>query len=434
MSQIWLWVRGMDCADEAALIRRALAGNPGVVGLEFDLVNGRVEVGFDPNLTTADAVLAAVRRTGLGAELRDPGKPGAPGTDPLHARAHDHAVRDRSTAWTVASGILLTAGWLVEGFNATHWLEGLAGHSHDPRASVLYGLSALAGLWPMWPRAVAALRHRRLDMHVLVCVSVAGAAAIGEWAEGAAVAFLFAVAHRMEAWSLERARSALAELTGRGTADMWAGWHRRAPTERWIERFAGVYTPIVTGAALAVALGPPLVSGHWSLWFYRALVFLVLACPCALVISTPVTVVAAVTSAARRGVLIKGGAPLEQAAGAEGSSASALEAAGVVVATIADPAPRIASASVVVQAGASAQSRTFLVAHARRTMAVIRQNVAVALATKLAFLIVASVGAAPLWAAVLADTGATVVVTLNGLRLLHAHDAPSTAAPVPQRS
>ena len=57
-----------------------------------------------------------------------------------------------------------------------------------------------------------ALRHLRLDMHVLVCLSAAGAAAIGQWAEAAAVAFLFAVAHRLEAWSLERARDALASV------------------------------------------------------------------------------------------------------------------------------------------------------------------------------------------------------------------------------
>ena len=58
----------------------------------------------------------------------------------------------------------------------------------------------------MVPRALASLRYRRLDMHVLVCMSAIGATSIGQWAEAAAVAFLFAVAHLMEAWSIERAR------------------------------------------------------------------------------------------------------------------------------------------------------------------------------------------------------------------------------------
>ena len=94
----------------------------------------------------------------------------------------------------------------------------------------------------MWPRALAALRHLRLDMHVLVCLSAAGAAAVGQWAEAAAVAFLFALAHRLEAWSLERAREALASVADRGvlSAD---GSQPSAPVERWIERFAAVYTP-----------------------------------------------------------------------------------------------------------------------------------------------------------------------------------------------
>ena len=153
---------------------------------------------------------------------------------------------------------------------------------------------------------MASLRHVRLDMHVLVCLSVLGAAAIGEWSEGAAVAFLFALAHRMEAWSIERARAAIAALVGRGLAPVGEGAAQSAAVERWIERFAAIYTPVVTGAALVVAVVPPLVDGQWAVWFYRALVFLVLGCPCALVISTPVTVVAALTSAARRGVLDQG--------------------------------------------------------------------------------------------------------------------------------
>ena len=88
----------------------------------------------------------------------------------------------------------------------------------------------------------------------------------------------------------------------------------RAPTQRFIERFAQVYTPAVFVLALAVALGTPWLMGWtWLEAFYKALVLLVIACPCALVISTPVTVVSALASAARRGILIKGGTYLENA-------------------------------------------------------------------------------------------------------------------------
>jgi Cd2+/Zn2+-exporting ATPase len=87
---------------------------------------------------------------------------------------------------------------------------------------------------------------------------------------------------------------------------------RRAPTEQWVESFARVYTPIVMALAVVVLLAPPLLfNGAWDAWFYRALVLLVIACPCALVISTPVSVVAALAGAAKQGVLIKGGVHLE---------------------------------------------------------------------------------------------------------------------------
>lgn len=87
---------------------------------------------------------------------------------------------------------------------------------------------------------------------------------------------------------------------------------RRSPAEQWVERFARVYTPAVMLLAFLVFLVPPLLFGAaWSEWFYRALVLLVIACPCALVISTPVSIVAALTAAARAGVLIKGGAFIE---------------------------------------------------------------------------------------------------------------------------
>ncbi len=87
---------------------------------------------------------------------------------------------------------------------------------------------------------------------------------------------------------------------------------RRAPSEQWVEKFARVYTPLVMLLALAILLVPPLMFAQpWSAWIYNSLVLLVIACPCALVIATPVSIVAALTAAARAGVLIKGGVFVE---------------------------------------------------------------------------------------------------------------------------
>lgn len=87
----------------------------------------------------------------------------------------------------------------------------------------------------------------------------------------------------------------------------------RAPTQRFIDRFARIYTPAVFALALLIAVLPPLLAGgSWQDWIYRALVLMVIACPCALVISTPVTIVSGLAAAARDGILIKGGNFLEE--------------------------------------------------------------------------------------------------------------------------
>ncbi len=87
---------------------------------------------------------------------------------------------------------------------------------------------------------------------------------------------------------------------------------RKSRAERFVERFARVYTPMVTLAAVLVIVGPPLLWGApFTVWFVRGLTLLVIACPCALVISTPVAVVSGITAGARRGVLVKGGVYLE---------------------------------------------------------------------------------------------------------------------------
>lgn len=88
---------------------------------------------------------------------------------------------------------------------------------------------------------------------------------------------------------------------------------QRAPTQRFVDRFARVYTPVVFAVAIMIAFVPPLaMGGDWYEWFYKALVLLVIACPCALVISTPVTVVSGLAAAARRGIVVKGGLYIEE--------------------------------------------------------------------------------------------------------------------------
>ncbi len=88
---------------------------------------------------------------------------------------------------------------------------------------------------------------------------------------------------------------------------------RKAPAEQFVDRFSRIYTPLVVAIAASLALLPSLLGEPFEVWFYRALALLIIACPCALVISTPVTVVSAIGAASRRGILVKGGAALEAA-------------------------------------------------------------------------------------------------------------------------
>jgi Cd2+/Zn2+-exporting ATPase len=394
-------VYGLDCAEEVAALKREVG--PAVGGadkLGFDILNGRMTVAAN-SAASAEAVLAAVARTGMRAEPWQDGE----------AATADAGFweRNRRTALTAVSGTLLLAGVAAHaafaGFRAA-FLEESQGW--PPAVAVAcYALSALAGMWSVLPKAWVALKHLRPDMNLLMVVAVSGAVAIGQWAEAATVAFLFSLSLALEAWSVGRARRAVAALMdlappsarllhpggreevvapdrvpvgarfrvrpgdrvpldgrvveGSGGVDqspitgesvpvaknpgdeVFAGTingegelvvestkpasdttlaritrmvgeaqSRRSPSERWVERFARSYTPAVMLAALAVLLVPPLLfGGGWADWLYRALVLLVIACPCALVISTPVTIVAALASAARNGVLVKGGVFVE---------------------------------------------------------------------------------------------------------------------------
>ncbi len=405
MKALELRIRGMDCVEEVILLKRELG--PIVGGeerLSFDVLNGKMTVAEGPPIPLED-ISSAVARAGLRAEVwREQGE------TPIDPAPWWRRPR---TVLTGISGAFLLAGfvshWSTAGsFAATMGSEGLGPAQEVPLLiRALYFIAVLAGGWQVFPKAWLAVRHGRADMNLLMTVAIGGAIGIGEWFEAAAVSFLFALALTLEAWSVARARRAVASLlkltpttarirradgtehelaaeeipvgasfvvkpgerialdglvaegetevnqapiTGESVpVPKRAGDHvfagtingdgaviitstkpardttlariirmvgeaqsRRAPTEQWVERFARIYTPSVMALAVVMFLIPPLfLNGSWMDWLYRALVLLVIACPCALVISTPVSIVAALASAARNGVLIKGGAFVE---------------------------------------------------------------------------------------------------------------------------
>jgi Cd2+/Zn2+-exporting ATPase len=355
-------VRGLDCAHEGAVLRRALEGASGAESVAFDYPRGRMAVtgGIAPK-----DVLAAVARAGFEA---------APWTD-------ERESRRLLTILTAISGAAV--------------LVILLGGPPAP----LSVTAVAAGFWHVVPRAVAAARRLRPDMHLLMTVAVLGALGLREWTEAGSVAFLYSLSLALEAWSVGRARRAVEKLldlapatatlldperrvpaeevapksrilvrpgervpldgivregtssldqsplTGESLpvtkepgAEVFAGTingpgalvvettkeagdttvahmvrlvelagEKRSNAEQWVERFARIYTPAVMAAALLVFV----LGGAGGPAFYRALVLLVIACPCALVISTPVSIVAGLTAAARHGVLVKDGRHLE---------------------------------------------------------------------------------------------------------------------------
>jgi Cd2+/Zn2+-exporting ATPase len=380
-----LRVQGMDCADEVSAIQSALRALPDVRDVRVNLMGGTVTVAHARGLT-ANQLITAIAGVGLKAFQQEVG--GSSASAP---------VLPRGPLLAVALSVGLTGVGL-----AAQWFRLL------PVAGCIaaFALAIVAGGWLIFPKALRAIRRFAPDMNLLMTMAVIGAAGIGEWSEGAAVASLFALAELLEMFSVARARRAIRSLmslapetawrkegdgvrevpvervvvgdivavrsgsrvpvdgvVGVGTSSVnqapitgesvpvekrpgdavFAGTingegalevrvtklssdttlariihlveeaqSQKAPSQRFVDSFAKYYTPGVMALALLAFLVPPLLlGGAWAEWFYRALVLLVISCPCALVISTPVSVVSGLTAMARRGVLIKGGAFLE---------------------------------------------------------------------------------------------------------------------------
>lgn len=402
-----LKIKGMDCAEEVAILKREIGPLVGgEANLSFDVLKGQMTVLASASEAKLESIVKAVQKTGM---------------DAVAYEANRDVRLEQSTWWerqgrlalTLASGALTAAGLGLHLRLAGEWAavlgsEGMGQASSVPFAvRVLYLLAVVAGVFLVLPKAWFSLRRLRPDMNLLMTIAVCGAVAIGEWFEAATVAFLFALSLTLESWSVSRARRAIEKLLDlapavirviessgmvkevapdtvqvgtlfqirpgerialdgevvKGTSDVnqapitgesipvtkeagtivYAGTvngagtlevrstkasqdttlatiirmvgeaqQKRAPSEKWVDQFAQYYTPSVLVIAFAVFLIPTLAFGRpVEVWLYQALVLLVIACPCALVISTPVSVVAALAAAAKHGVLVKGGTHME---------------------------------------------------------------------------------------------------------------------------
>ena len=391
-----LKIQKMDCPTEEALIRKVIAGEQGVFGLDFDLINRVLTVNHTLTQTTSiDAVLAGIGMAGvpLSGERIDAGTAASPG----------EAEAPSISRWQWL--MMAVAGVAAIGSEIVAYATG---DETSITVAILALVAIFTGGLETLRKGWIALKSFTLNINLLMTVAVFGAVAIGQWPEAAVVIWLFGIAEMIEVLSLDRARNAIralmahapetafvrqadgawtelpadqisvgqivrvrpgerialdgvvvsgqsgvnqAPITGESMpvektpgASLFAGTlnergvlefrvtagkgettldriarsiqaaqGQRAPTQRFVDKFARVYTPTVFVLALMVALVPPLAFGMaWYDWIYKALVLLVIACPCALVISTPVTIVSGLSSAARRGILVKGGVYLEQ--------------------------------------------------------------------------------------------------------------------------
>ena len=376
-------ISGMDCGDCAAKLEKRLGVLPGVRSAVVNFGAGKLTV--EHNI--ADSVLIqTVKQAGYGAT-----KAGA-ARQPMPATVWWKSARTMATA---ASGIMLAIATIFD------W-SGMTGGI----VTWLYALTAITGGFHAAKSGLYGLRSFSLDMNFLMTVAIIGAAAIGEWSEGAAVAFLFSVGNTLQAYTMDKTRQSIrslmelappvawvrrdneekrlpvedivvgdivivkpgeriamdgivhsgvsavnqATITGESipvektAGDMvYAGTvnehgaleitvtksadnstlarishlveeaqAQKAPSQQFVDVFAKYYTPIVLVLAAGIMVVPWLLFQQpFAPWFYNGLVLLVISCPCALVISTPVAIVSAIGNASRRGVLIKGGAYLE---------------------------------------------------------------------------------------------------------------------------
>ena len=195
-----LQVQGLDCSSEVESLRVALHGQPGVVGLGFDLIHGTMTVDYVDGAVDPDLLVRLIsERAGLSAAVK--GRP--EGLARSWWSMHERWVLTAGSGLALAVG--LTFSWLGVWFGMNRDIAG--------RLAAASFLSAvLVGGVGLFPRATRNIQQLRLDIDVLMGLAILGALALGQWDEAATVAFLYGLSESLEAFSLDHARRSIRAL------------------------------------------------------------------------------------------------------------------------------------------------------------------------------------------------------------------------------
>lgn len=375
-------VQGFTCTNCAGIFEKNVKNLPGVADAQVNFGASKITV-------VGHATVEELEKAGAFENLK---------VTPEKQRVIEKKEPFWKESWNVLlSVVLMAVGYIL---SSTYGEDALL-------PALAFGAAIAIGGYELFQKGIKNLFRLQFDMNTLMTVAILGAAAIGEWGEGAIVVVLFAISEALERYSMNKARQSIRSLMDiapkealirRGSAELtvsvddivvgdvmivkpgqklamdgvvikgtstinqaaitgesvpvtksvddevFAGTlneegllevrvtktvedttiakiihlveeaqAERAPSQAFVDRFAKYYTPAIMAIAIGIAVIPPLFGGDWGEWIYRGLSLLVVGCPCALVISTPISIVTAIGNAAKNGVLIKGGVHLEEA-------------------------------------------------------------------------------------------------------------------------
>lgn len=307
---------------------------------------------------------------------------------------HHHAASHGDLIRIITASVLYIAANLVSDMIA------------DPmhRLALYIIVYLFVGIDVIWNAIKGIVHGEWFDENFLMTVATLGVFALAifegndDYGEAISVILFFRIGEYFQGYASMKSKKKIEALGIEKSGNS----RSTSQSEAFITRFAKVYTPFVCCGALILAIIAPLINmaigggdANWNTWIYRALTFLVISCPCALVISIPMTFFASIINASKHGILITDGCGLEQLN--KGTFPS-----GEIVFADNNPSKHNIAKKI-----------------ARRCMNIVWQNIFFAIGVKIIVLILSAFGITSMWLAIFADTGIMILAVLNAMRALY---------------